>query len=215
MKKLFVLFLLLLAQIFVPERIQGQEKERVFEIPLKYVSFMLLNDPKCPIQLSNPRVLGDKDGDLDYYYTISNNSDKSVKSFQIKAFDAFVNPSHEATPNATATDEYSFLPYENFSTLADENKFEIVAFDEKRAVEFRLSEHRKRIWIVIVTKVELYDGTTYDATSKYSHITKFIEQIQNEEFEAEDEAPKLTAEEKETKLRNFIIEKVQKDEKAR
>lgn len=215
MKKLFVVFLLLLAQVFVPEHIQGQEKERVFEVPLKYVSFMLLNDPKCPLQLNNPRVLGYKSGNLDYYYTISNNSDKSVKSFQIKEFDAFVNPSYEAMPNATATDEFSFLPYESFSTLGDENKFEIAELDEKRAAEFRLSENRKRIWVVLVTKVELYDGKTYDATSKYSRIKKFIEQIEDEEFEADDEAPKLTAEEKDTRLRNFITEKVQKDEKSR
>jgi hypothetical protein len=138
-----------------------------------------------------------------------------VKSFQIKAFDAFVNPSHEYTLNPTATDEYSFLPQESFSTLSDEDKLEIVELDEKRAAEFGLSEQRKRIQIVIITKVELYDGTTYDATSKYSLITKFIEQMQNEEYEAEDEAPKLTAEEKEIKLRNFITEKVQKNEKSR
>jgi hypothetical protein len=192
---------------------KGQEKERVFEVPLKYVSFQLLNDPKCPLQLSNPKVIRYKSGNIDYYYTITNNSLKSVKSFQVKAFDAFVNPSHEYTLNPTANDEYSFLPQESFSTLSDQDKLEIIELDEKRVAEFGLSEKRKRVRIVIVTKVELYDGTKYDATSKYSRIKKFVEQIENEEYEAEDDAPKSSAEEKETKLRNFITEEIQKGEK--
>jgi hypothetical protein len=210
MRKLSVVFLFLLAQAFVFAGVKGQEKISVFEIPLKYISFQLLTDPKCPLQLSNPRVLGYKNGNLDYY-TISNNSDKSVKSFRIKAFSAFVNPSEEHTPNAMATDELSFVPYESFSTLPNENKFEIAEFSEKQAVEFGLSERCKRIWIVIVTKVELYDGTVYDATSKYFRIIKYIERIENEEFEADDETTKLAAEEKEAKLRIFINENVQKN----
>lgn len=212
MKKLFVVFLVLLAQAFIPEHTQAQGKERVFEVPLKYVSFMLLNDSKCPLQLSTPRVIRYKSGNIDYYYTIINNSLKSVKSFQIKAFDAFTNPSEEQTPNATANDEFSFLPQENFSTFSDEDKVEIMKLDEKQAAEFGLSEKRKRVRVVIVTKVELYDGTKYDATSKYSRIKKFVEQIENEEYELDDDAPRQTAEEKETKLRNFIAEKVQKKE---
>jgi hypothetical protein len=62
-----------------------------------------------------------------------------------------------------------------------------------------------------VTKVELYDGTVYDATSKYFRIIKYIERIENEEFEADDETTKLAAEEKEAKLRIFINENVQKN----
>lgn len=211
MKKFSVLFLLLVLQAFSFVQVKAQEKKRAFEVPSKYVSFLLLNDPKCPLQLSNPRVLAYNSRDLDFYYTILNSSDKSVKSFQIKEFDAFVNPSYEATPNSTATDEFSFLPYESFSTLRDENKFEITALDEKRAAEFKLSENRRRTYVVIVTKVELYDGTTYDATQTYSQIKKFTEQIETEELLADDEAPKLTMEEKQTKLHNFIIEKVQKN----
>lgn len=209
MKNLFLLFLLLLAQLVVTLQTKAQEKERVYEVPLKYISFLLLNDPKCPLQLSNPRVLADEDGHLDFFYTISNSSDKSVKSFKIYGFDAFVNPSYGAAPEGTVTDEFSFLPYGNFSIL-NENKYEISELTDKLATKFKLSENRKRIWVVIVTKVELYDGTTYDAKSKYTAIKKFIDQIVNEDYEAEDtDAPRLTAEEKEIRLRNFIAEKVQ------
>jgi len=213
MNKLFLLFFLVLTQAFIPISINAQEKERVFEVPLKYVSFMLLNDRKCPIQLSNPRAIADKDGDLHYYLTITNNSPQLLKSFEIKEFDAFVNPSHEYTPNAAAKDGSSLLPYESFPLNIDETRFDVTDLDEKRAAEFGLSESNKKIWIALVTKVELFDGTTYDATSKYSRIKKFIDQIQNEEREAEDDdkAPKLTSKEKETKLRNFITETMQND----
>lgn len=210
MKNLSLLFLLLSVQLFITSQTKAQEKERVFEVPLKYVSFLLLNDSKSPIQLSNPKVLADEKGNLDWFYTISNNTDKSIKSFKIYGFDAFVNPSYEAAPEGKATDELSFLPYESFSIL-NENKFGISELTDKLAEKFKLSENRKRIWIVIVTKVELFDGTTYDAKAKYTDIKKFIDQMQNEDYEAEDNGTqRLTAEEKETKLRNFIAEKVQK-----
>ena len=213
MKKLSLLFLLV--QLLAASQIKAQEKERVYEVPLKYVSFLLLNNPKSPLQLSNPRVLADENGNLDYFYTISNQSDKSVKSFKVYGFDAFVNPSYQAAPEGTATDEFSFLPYESFSIL-NENKFEITELNDKLATKFKLSEKRKRIWIVVVTKVELYDGTTYDATSKYTAIKKFIDQIPNEDYEAEDNGtPLLTAEEKEMKLRNFITQKIQNSEEFR
>jgi hypothetical protein len=213
MNKLLMLFLLLLAQAFIPVYIYAQEKESVFEIPLKYISFMLLNDPKCPIQLSKPRAIADKDGDLHYYLTMTNNSPQILKSFEIKEFDAFVNPSYEYTPNASANGGFSLLPDESFAFTFDNTRFDITDLDEKRAAEIGLSERNKKIWIALVTKVESYDGTTYDATSKYSRIKKFIDQIQNEAYEAEDddEAPKLTYEEKETKLRNFITETMQND----
>lgn len=207
MKRLFI-FLLLSLLLF---QVKGQEENRVFEVPLKFVSFLLLNDPKCPLQLSNPRVFRYKSGNLGYYYTVFNNSDKAVKSFRTKEFSAFVNPSSEHTPNVTATDEFSFLPFESFSTLQNENKLKITELDEKKAAEFGLSENRKRIWIVIVTKVELYDGTVYDATSKYSRVQKFIEQIETEENEADELVPKLTVNEKEEKLSRFIIENVQQN----
>jgi hypothetical protein len=203
MKNLSLLFLLLLAQLFITSQTKAQEKERVFDVPLKYVSFMLLSDSKSPIQLSNPKVLADEKGNLDWFYTISNNTDKSVKSFKIYGFDAFVNPSYEAAPEGTAIDEFSFLPYESFSIL-NENKYEISELTDKLAEKFQLSENRKRIWIVIVTK------------AKYTDIKKFIDQMQNEDYEAEDNGTqRLTAEEKETKLKNFIAEKIQKIEEFR
>jgi len=215
MKKLFLLFLLLLAQSFMASQIKAQEKERMFEVPLKYVSFLLLNDTKSPIQLSKPRVLADEKGNLDYFYTISNNSNKSIKSFKIHGFDAFLNPAYEAAPEGTATDEFSFLPYQGFSIL-NENKFEISELTDKLTAKFKLSENHKRIWIVIVTKVELLDGTIYEATSKYTAIKKFIDQIVNEDYEAQDnDTPRLTTEEKETRLRNFIAEKIQETEESR
>ncbi len=67
-----------------------------------------------------------------------------MKSFQVKAFDAFVNPSHEYTLNPTANDEYSFLPQESFSTLSDQDKLEIIELDEKRVAEFGLSEKTQK-----------------------------------------------------------------------
>ena len=77
----------------------AQERPRVYSVPLKYFSFWLLNNSNCPIKLSDPKVYAEVDGSLHYSYTLSNTTDKSIKSFQIEEFDAFQNPSYGATPN--------------------------------------------------------------------------------------------------------------------
>jgi len=208
-----LLFLLTLGLVYESSLGQEkQEKEEYLEVPLKYVTFLLINDTGCPLQLTSPRVLATKKGHLNFFYTASNNSDSSVKSFQIEEFDAFVNPSYAASPNGKATDESSLVPYDSFSTLGDETRIKIVPLDEKRAAEFKLSEEQKRIWLVLVTKVESYDGTSYDATSKFAAIRKFIDQIQDEEDLEDEEAPKppLTGKEKEQRLREFITDQMKK-----
>jgi hypothetical protein len=207
MKNHLVLLLLLSVSVFWPEWTVAQENSQYFEVPLKYVNFLLLNDGNSPIQLSKPFVLSDDKGYLEHFYTISNRANSSVKSLRIEEFDAFVNPSYSAQPYLK--EGFTLEPYESLS-MFDEARMNIVQLGEKRAREFGFSEDKKRIWIVLVTKVELYDGTTYDATSRFSAIKEFIDQIQRSEDLLDDDAPRPFRE-KERKLQKFIVDTMKKD----
>ena len=208
-KRLHGLLLLSLALLLSHHQICAQEKEELFEVPLKYVSFFLLNDAKCPLQLTYPRVFATDTGHIEYYYSISNSRDVSVKSFKVEGFDVFENPSYTASPFGTAQDELAFVPYEILSIL-DESRVTISPLSKDRVTSFKLSEDRKKIWIALVTKVTMYDGSVYDATSKFSAIKKFIDGIEYEDdLAAEDDAPKLPFAEKEKRLRDFLSEVMQ------
>src|SRR5688572_2153680 len=98
MKRVHVPVLILLFLLFAQSEIRAQAKLEGFEVPLKYISFFLLNDEKCPLQLSNPRVLATPEGGLNYFYTIANNRNASVKTLEIEEFDAFENPGYGASP---------------------------------------------------------------------------------------------------------------------
>jgi len=156
------------------------QQSEYYEVPLKYVSFSLLNDDRCPIQLADKRVVASKIGSLDFLYTMSNAGHASVKSFEIQKFSVFENPSYTASPHGKADDETAFPPYETIFS-ANHEDLKAAELSKQQVAEFRLDESRKRLWVVLVTKVELWDGTKYDATSKYEKIKEFIETVNQEE----------------------------------
>ena len=188
----------------------AQERPRVYSVPLKYFSFWLLNKDDCPLKLSDPKVYAELDGTLHYSFTISNTTNKSIKSFRIEAFDAFQNPSYGSTPNLKPTDEFAFVPYDVFK-LIDENLLDVVPWDPTMATKFKLSEDRKRFRISIVTKVEVYKGKAYDATPTYKRIEKFISTTEDRSYDWENEKVLLTFDEKSEILRKFLVDKIQKN----
>lgn len=175
MKKSRIISLLFLLQLILMQQIYSQERTRVYEVPTKYVSLMLINDQKCPLQLDNPRFVNYEKGDFQKVYTILNRTNKSVKTFQIKELTWFGN--QEYTKNVKAEDDFSLLPHESFSTLNNENELKFIDFDEGLVTKLRLSDHPKNIWIILVTKAELSDGTIYDITSKYETIEKYVQNL--------------------------------------
>ncbi len=175
----------------------SQEKVKAVEIPSKYISLLLVADPSCPIKLDNPKVIKYKKGGIEKVFNISNFSKNSVLSFQIKQMSWFGN--EELIMNPKATNENSFLPYESFSTLTNENEIQILNFEDKYAEKFRLTESAKNIWIVMVTEIKFLDGTTYNAKEKYESIENFVNNLKVTRKMSSSETIR-----KEMELNNFI-----------
>ncbi len=153
----------------------AQEKKRVYEVPPEYVSVLLVSDPDCPLQLSNPRFLKYEKGTFEKVYSLANVSDKPVIRFQIKELSWL--GGQESTKNSTLVKGQKFLPQENFSTLSNEDQLEFLEFNEKVFRDQELRTRPKDIWIVIVTKVEMADGTIYDISSKYEDVERFVKKL--------------------------------------
>jgi hypothetical protein len=50
-------------------------------------------------------------------------------------------------------------------------------FDDRRAKELGFPKLMDRIWIAMVVKAEMSDGTIYDATAKFKELEEFVEKL--------------------------------------
>ena len=85
------------------------------------------------------------------------------------------------------------------STMFEEEIPRLVPYSKTLGKESGLSNTSNRIWIVMVVKVELSDGTTYDASKNFDRLKKFIDGSELREARTPDE---LDVAEK--KLRAFV-----------
>jgi hypothetical protein len=164
----------------------------------------LVSDPKCPIRLSNPKLLKYEDGGFQKVYTISNHSDKFVKRFQIKELNWF--GTQEYTRDSASKNKYAFQPYEKFSNLTNEREVELVNVDGSTVGKLGLTNKPKNVWIIVITKVELSDGSIYDITPQYKEIEKATERL-----EVNSKMSPSEVEDKENELNRLIKEIMAKE----
>lgn len=178
---------------------EQKDDDRGFEVPSKHISVLLVKDEKCPIQLSGPtRVIGWSNGAVSLGFNLQNVSKANIDSFVIDETDWF--GSHGYNIPAKMNENFFFVPLMTISAddWLNERTENLVAFDEKnlgRSV-LRLSN---KIWIVMITKVKLSDGTNYDASKKYDELEKFFDK-QFDEYDS----GQITMDEREQKLRTFV-----------
>jgi hypothetical protein len=83
----------------------------------------------------------------------------------------------EITRTSTLAKGSTFAPGESVWKRTAPELLEVLEFDENVFRRRFSSSRPKDIWIVMVTKVELSDGSVYDVSAKYRAIEKFVEQI--------------------------------------
>jgi hypothetical protein len=173
----------------------AQKDSRGFEVPDSYVKILLVNDPNCPIQLSEPtKIIGFDDGSISRGYNMQNVSNSVIKKFNIVNFSWLPQTSYRGI-----FDNENFLPGMVYKSLTSDEELNLRKFNEKDALTLKLSDKVFDIWIVMVTKVTLADGTEYDAALNYEEIEDFTKGLEL--------SNKMSPEEinlQEKKLRSFI-----------
>ncbi len=143
-----------------------------FEVPSKHISVLLVSDPNCPVKLSGPiSVIGWSSGALSLDYELQNISDCNVDSFSIQETDWFGRTGYGVS--AEMKENFFFVPLMTMSRQDGREREPLATFDGKAAGKSFLYPKNK-IWIAMVTKVKLSDGTTYDASKKYQELESFL-----------------------------------------
>lgn len=188
----FILCLLLNVILFAQDEKPGSE------VPPGLMSILVVSDPKSPLQITGPfRVRGYSYGGLELGYTLQNCSNADIESFEIKESDWFGASGYEKSFDVKKDQRFS--PGMTQYPFPDEILDGLIPFDQNKGLQSHVSSPRNKIWIVMVVKVKLSDGTVYDATKKFEQLEKFLSEIDSTSIPSADRLN-----EREIKLREFV-----------
>ncbi|QQS32980.1 MAG: hypothetical protein IPM50_15260 [Acidobacteriota bacterium] len=177
----------------------GQDKDVVsFEIPPEKLSLLFVNDPSCPLQISGPaKIIGYSNGGLSFGYSLANKSNANIESFLVEATDWFGFKGYSSP--AIVNQGFVFAPGGTYDALSSEKVFDVRPFDDSIARKSGIMNVHNKIWIVMIVKVKLSDGSTYDVSQKFKSLSNFVEKPYSKVGMSEDEL--IT---REQQLREFV-----------
>ena len=144
------------------------------EIPAGLMSLLVVPDPKCPIQITGPfRVIGWSYGGFEFGYTLENHSNAGVESVYFQEWDWLSAHGYEGTFEFKNTSD--FQPGMSHYSFSGESEEDLIPYDQNKGLQSQVSHTSNKLWIVMVVRVKLSDGTVYDATKKYEQLEKFLE----------------------------------------
>jgi hypothetical protein len=153
----------------------GQRLAERFELGPDQSSVLLVRDPACPLQLREPaNVYGYATGAVTAEYTVQNASSSNVESFTVEQINWWGNTIHTESPTVNKG-LWTFGPGLTLSSLAEEGPFQRVQLDPASARKLRLLQNR--VLIMMVTKVKLSDGTSYDASAEFRKLGNCLDEF--------------------------------------
>jgi len=194
----FGFLVILLIHMFRPLS-AGQEKEKRFEIKQEMISVLRVFDSECPLQLLEPStVFCFGNGAISVDYALQNISETNVDNFEIQQINWF-NTHGNTITGEVRHDKWVFAPLTTYSSLADSEPFDLVDLDKKTADKLGFSRLSNRILILMVVKVKLADGKTYDASRQFKALERFLTDLGDS-----DDTSKVEVERQKERIRSFI-----------
>ncbi len=183
--------------------IYGQSIQSIYEVPVSYRSVIVVSPETCPIGIENPKVLYFGNNSFKTVYSMNNKSNKEITKVEVKEVNW--QGYQEYTHNFTLKNGTSFLPREILSNFETNNQLPILNLDSKVIKELEneieIVVSPKKVWIVMVTKVEYKDGTIYENYKSFERLQQFIEK-----FEIRKGLTPKEFEEKVSELKCFVTE---------
>lgn len=173
--QLFVVGMLL----FVPKLYvygQNETEDAGFLIPEKYISVLIVPDRDCPVQILRlASIRGFRNGAIQFGYTLRNTSNANVESFEIGQLN-WMNTQGLHVKFGVGQGEL-FSPLMTYSTLTGFDESILPTVDEKSAKQFGINGPQNRVWIIMVTRAKLSDGTSYDASKQFRAVEEFLSSL--------------------------------------
>jgi hypothetical protein len=179
----------------------AQGREKLYELKSDLTSVLLVHDPKCPLQLIEPApVFGYENGAVVAEYTVQNISQTNVISWEQHQIN-WLNNERRTERLEVLQDRWVFEPLTTYSSFVTSESFDRIESDKKTAEKLGFSNWRNRILILMVVKVKLADGTTYDASKQLKELTTFLCKFLDK---FDDEITKEEMESQQQRVRDFV-----------
>jgi hypothetical protein len=179
----------------------AQGREKLYELKSDLTRVLLVHDPKCPLQLIEPSpVFGYENGAVVAEYTVQNISESNVISWEQHQINWLNNEERTERPEVLQ-DQWVFEPLTTYSSFVTSESFDRIEPDKKTAEKLGFSNWRNRILILMVVKVKLADGTTYDASKQLEELTTFLSKFLDK---FDDEITKEEMESQQQRVRDFV-----------
>jgi hypothetical protein len=148
-----------------------KEKEPCFVVPSEDVLAVIANQPDCPIEFVTAYSVGFLDSGARDVYQLRNRATKPIRAYTI----AIVNSEGTDSKSSVMINDpdHYFLPGEIRPSLQDLD-LKIIALTDQLSEKYHLNGKMKAIRVFIVVRVEMTDGSTYDAASKYLGLKGFF-----------------------------------------
>jgi len=179
----------------------AQAKEKRYEIKSDMTSVLLVHDPNCPLQLSEPAaVFGHETGAVVAEYTVQNISGSNVTGWEKLQINWLHNEWRGDSPEVRQ-ERWVFEPLTTFSSLSVSPPFDLVELDKKTADKLGFSNWKNRMLILMIVKVKLANGKTYDASKQLNELTTFLDKFLDQ---SDTGFTKDEVESQQQKVRDFV-----------
>lgn len=151
----------------------AQNKRQAYEVPSNLISVMMVPDSKCPVKATGPyKVFAYSNDEFEFGYSLINKSNVNVETISIQGWNWMGSNGFETSIEATV--RQPFLGGTSRYSIWPENSMNLLPFHQNKDLQAQVSLTKNKLWIMMIIRVKLSDGTVYDVGSKYEQLDKFI-----------------------------------------
>jgi hypothetical protein len=165
-----MVFVVLLS-LCLAANLYGQTEVEAFDVPASTISVVVVNDPKSPLSFFGPvQTIGYPNGGLEFRYALKNDSDARIESYEIEQLNWFGSRGYAQSGEVNRV--FPFEPRTIYSLLGEPKATS--PFDLAMANKAGFTHASNRLWILMVVKVTLSDGSVYDVSHRYKKLSDHI-----------------------------------------
>jgi hypothetical protein len=150
-----------------------KEKEQCFIAPSEEVLVVIAHQPDSPIEFVNAYRVGFLSGGGTDVYRLRNRATRPIKGYTIAIINSDgTGGEHSTTVNLPVA---YFKPGAVWPSSRTDQNLDIVPLTEELREKFKVNGEMRVVKIFMVVRVDLADGSVYNAEPTYKSLTKFFD----------------------------------------
>lgn len=151
---------------------KSPRKDRGFALPSEVVLPLVAHQPDCPLQFEKALVIRMIDGGGNYLYQVRNKGSKPIVSYIIAALTSA--GTGDTWGSKTYRLDEPLLPNQTTPKSMENWGIEVVPLTVEMRQQYKIGKIMQGLVVFMVVRVELSDGSVYDADGTYKSLEEFF-----------------------------------------